>query len=405
MAVAAARTGDPMALLTRQEHAQTRKLWEEVFEEDTEQFLDYYERYVADHNLIFAEREKVEIVSMVQLNPYRVHMGAAEADSYYIVAVATRESCRHQGRMRRLLTEAMNHMYQEKVPFTFLMPASESIYLPFDFVTVYHQSLFTYGAEMDVDTDRPWHCVPCCRDQLRELAEWSEAFLQRHSDISTVRTEDYYKRIWKEQESMNGQILLLYEKEQLRGYCFSGYEGSAESWEIAVEKDRPEEQGAADHREISHYQAAANRRAAEALTHWFGEKKQLPVRICGFLPGSGVEGIPTRELSSRPMTMVRIVNLEAFVSRLRGKNPVQFALRVKDPVIQENCGLFRFELGRESSALIRLNEKEERSQADGEVPEVTISELAAALYGVERNEKIPQREIRLLSRVYLNEIV
>ena len=143
----------------------------------------------------------------------------------------------------------------------------------------------------------------------------------------------------------------------------------------------------------------------EALTRWFGEKKQLPVRICGFLPGSGIEGIPVRELSSRPMTMVRLVNLEAFVSRMRAKNPVQFVLRVNDPIIPENCGVFRFELGRESSTLTRLKEGQEQIQADVEIPEVTISELAAVLYGVERNEKIPEREICLLSRVYLNEIV
>lgn len=258
-----------MAVLKKTEWKKARKLWEEVFDEDTEQFLDYYECYVADHNLIFAEQEQGKIVSMVQLNPYRVHMGDQKADSYYIVAVATGEEYRHQGRMRRLLTEAMNHMYQKEIPFTFLMPASESIYLPFDFVTVYHQSMFTYGAEMDVQPDGSWHCVPCRRDQLQELAEWSDAFLRKHSDVVTVRTEDYYKRIWKEQESMNGQILLFYEKEQLRGYCFTGYEGSAESWEIAV-TDEPQSSKSYVFGEESRRQAAANRRAMEALTRWFG---------------------------------------------------------------------------------------------------------------------------------------
>ena len=403
-----------MAILAKTERKKARKLWEEVFEEDTEKFLNYYDRYVADHNQIFAEEEAGDVVSMVQLNPYRVRMGEAEADSYYIVAVATRESCRHQGRMRRLLTEALQQMYQEKVPFTFLMPASEAIYLPFDFVTVYRQSLFTYGAVMGADTDRSWHCVPCRRDQLKELAVWSDAFLQKHSDVSTVRTEDYYKRIWKEQESMNGQILLFYDKESLKGYCFSGYEGSAESWEIAVadetrsvESHSFEEEGrrqAKDNQKASHDQAMANRRAVEALTRWFGERKQLPVRICGFLPGSYIEGIPMNEMSVRPMTMVRIVNLEAFVSRLRAKKTVKFVVRVKDPILPENSGTFCFELGREHSALIRIKEAD-LIQPDLEVPEMSISELAAALYGVERNEKIPQRDICLLERVYLNEIV
>lgn len=394
-----------MAVLEQTEWKKARKLWEEVFEEDTEKFLDYYETYVADHNKIFAEEEAGEVVSMVQLNPYRVHMGEAEADSYYIVAVATRESCRHQGHMRRLLTEALQSMDQEKIPFTFLMPASESIYLPFDFVTVYRQSMFTYGAEMEADTDRPWHCVPCGREQLKELAEWSDAFLKKHSEVSTVRTEDYYKRIWKEQESMNGQILLFYEGSQMKGYCFTGYEGSGEAWEIAVEADVPEGQSTADGQAAYHYQAAANRRAAEALTLWFGEKKQLPVRICGFLPGSGIEGIPARELSSRPMTMVRIVNLEAFVSRLRAKNPVQFVVRIKDPILPENCGTFCFEVGREHATLTRMEENAEQTRDVEKIPEMTISELAAALFGVERNEKIPQSDICLLKHVYLNEIV
>ena len=394
-----------MAILEHTEWKKARKLWEEVFEEDTEKFLDYYEDYVADHNQIFAEEEAGDVVSMVQLNPYRVHMGEAEADSYYIVAVATRESCRHQGRMRRLLAEALQQMYQEKIPFTFLMPASESIYLPFDFVTVYRQSLFTCGVVIPGSNDNCWHCIPCRWEQLKELAEWSNVFLQNHSEISTVRTEDYYKRIWKEQESMNGQILLFYEGSQIKGYCFTGYEGSGEAWEIVVEADNPEEQTGSELRAASDSQALANRRAVEALTRWFGEQDQLPMRICGFLPESYIDGIPLSEMTYRPMTMVRIVNLEAFVSRIRAKKPVQFVLYIKDPIIPENCGTFCFEVGREDATLTRMEANTEQNKGAGEIPELTISELAAALYGVERNEKIPQSDICLLEPVYLNEIV
>ena len=394
-----------MAILEHTEWKKARKLWEEVFEEDTEKFLDYYEDYMADHNQIFAEEEAGDVVSMVQLNPYRVHMGEAEADSYYIVAVATRESCRHQGRMRRLLAEALQQMYQEKIPFTFLMPASESIYLPFDFVTVYRQSLFTCGVVIPGSNDNCWHCIPCRWEQLKELAEWSNVFLQNHSEISTVRTEDYYKRIWKEQESMNGQILLFYEGSQMKGYCFTGYEGSGEAWEIVVEADNPEGKTGSELRAASDSQALANRRAVEALTRWFGEQDQLPMRICGFLPESYIDRIPLSEMTYRPMTMVRIVNLEAFVSRIRAKKPVQFVLYIKDPIIPENCGTFCFEVGRENATLTRMEENTEQNKGAGEIPELTISELAAALYGVERNEKIPQSDICLLEPVYLNEIV
>lgn len=383
-----------MALLTRTERKEARKLWEEVFPEDTGQFLDYYEQYVADHNRIFGEKENGELVSMVQLNPYKIQMGEERADSYYIVAVATREACRHQGRMRRLLIEAMRTMYQEEIPFTFLMPASEAIYRPFDFVTVYRQTIFTMGAEMG--TEARWHCRPCDRRQLKELAVWSEHYLRKHCRVFTVRSKEYYERIWKEQESMNGQILLFYEKEELKGYCFSGYEGSAEAWELAVEAKAAKQ--CDDSMTDDRQEEMANRRAIEALTRWFGERHQLPVRICGLLPGSGIEGVPHKEIASRPMTMVRIVNLKALVRRLRARKSVEFVLTVQDPLLEENCGTFRFEIGPERSRLIRISEQKN-------VPEVTVAELAAALFGAEKNEKIPQEDICLLNGVYLNEIV
>lgn len=116
-----------MAVLEKTEWKKARKLWKEVFVKITEQFLDYYECYVADHNLILAEREEGEIVSMVQLNPYKVRMGTQKADSYYIVAVATREDCRHQGRMRRILTEALQYMDRRK--FHYLSDASFGVNL------------------------------------------------------------------------------------------------------------------------------------------------------------------------------------------------------------------------------------------------------------------------------------
>ena len=56
-------------------------------------------------------------------------------------------------------------------------------------------------------------------------------------------------------------------------------------------------------------------------------------------------------------------------------------------------------------SLTRMEANTEQNKGAGEIPELTISELAAALYGVEQNEKIPQNDIYLLEHVYLNEIV
>ena len=371
-----------MAKLERQECKLARKLWEEVFTEDTEKFLDYYEECVADHNQIFGEKEDGELVSMLQLNPYRIRIRDQEADSYYIVAVATREAFRHQGRMRRLLTEALDQMYREHIPFTWLMPASEAIYQPFDFVTVYRQSMISMGGEILKKREEDWECLPCRKEQIAELTAWSNEFLKEKTDVSTVRNEGYYRRIWKEQESMNGQIVLFYEKEQIKGYCFTGCEGSAEAWEIAVR---------------DHDQERANRKAVEALTRYFARKEQLPVRICGFLPKSGIKGMAFHELSFRPMTMIRIVNLESLVEKMRAKEPVTFELKIQDPILQKNNGTFCFEFGKEKSCCVRLEK--------ADAPEMTISELAEVLCKKRRTEKIPQDRIDLLEKLYLNEVV
>ena len=360
----------------------TRKLWEEVFTEDTKKFLDYYDSCVADHNQIFVEKEKDELVSMLQLNPYKVHIDGRDADSYYIVAVATREAYRHQGRMRRLLAEAMHQMYRERIPFTWLMPASEAIYQPFDFVTVYRQSMISIGTDISENHTENWVCRPCQKEQIPELVLWSEQFLKETSDISTVRSEEYYRRIWKEQESMNGQILLFYEKEQLKGYCFTGCEDSTEVWEIAVRDE---------------YQEKGNRKAVDALLRWFAKSAQFPIRICGFLPGSEIEGISVKEVSFRPMTMIRIVNLEAFAEYLQTSEEVIFELNIKDPILQANNGTFRFILGPENSRCVPIESTD--------APEMTISELAEAVCGKKRTDKIPQTQLHLLERIYLNEVV
>ena len=58
--------------LEQSEHDRTRRLWEEVFTEDTKAFLDYYYYIKTRDNQIYAVEEDGDICSMLQLNPYKV---------------------------------------------------------------------------------------------------------------------------------------------------------------------------------------------------------------------------------------------------------------------------------------------------------------------------------------------
>ena len=114
--------------LKQEEHGKTRKLWEEVFPEDTKAFLDYYYYIKARDNQIFVIEEDGEIRSMLHLNPYQVRIENRFFPTAYIVAVATQKPYRSRGYMGRLLHASLREMYERKMPFTFLMPAAEAIY-------------------------------------------------------------------------------------------------------------------------------------------------------------------------------------------------------------------------------------------------------------------------------------
>ena len=85
--------------LKQDEHGLTRKLWEEVFTEDTKAFLDYYYFIKTKENRIYVIEEDGEIRSMLQLNPYRIRIEAEEFPSDYIIAVSTQKEYRSRGYM------------------------------------------------------------------------------------------------------------------------------------------------------------------------------------------------------------------------------------------------------------------------------------------------------------------
>ena len=64
--------------LEQSEHDRTRRLWEEVFTEDTKAFLDYYYYIKTRDNQIYAVEEDGDICSMLQLNPYKVVVEGTE---------------------------------------------------------------------------------------------------------------------------------------------------------------------------------------------------------------------------------------------------------------------------------------------------------------------------------------
>ena len=139
--------------LTQEEHGNTRPVWEEVFADDTKAFLDYYYYIKTRDNEIYTVEEDGQLCSMLQLNPYTLNIVNNSFPGAYIIAVATREPYRGRGYMGALLRTALNDMYAKKMPFTFLMPAAEAIYTPYDFRFIYTQNIGRITLEDEADAD------------------------------------------------------------------------------------------------------------------------------------------------------------------------------------------------------------------------------------------------------------
>lgn len=172
--------------LCQEEKKRSRNLYEKVFSEDSVRFVDYYYTCKVKDNRILVLEQDGEIVSMLHRNPYTMIVNGYEVPADYIVAVATREDCRHRGYMRSLLECALQDMNAVGMPFAFLMPASESIYAPFDFVWICPY------------TDLPPRVV-------RMDAEAQNRYLAARYQMFCKRDDRYMENLKAEQEAEAGE--------------------------------------------------------------------------------------------------------------------------------------------------------------------------------------------------------
>ena len=205
--------------LRSEEHIRTRRLWEEIFTEDTPQFLDYYYSVKATNNEIYVIEDGDEIVSMVHLNPYQMRVEDKLYHTHYIVAVATKESYRKQGFMRLLLNHVMQVLTDRGEPFAFLMPADEAIYKPFGFEFIYEQKREKVSGKKC--EDGTLEVVEASSEQCKAIAEFANEMLKSYN-VVTWRGEEYYKMILSEQVSENGGILFAKRYGKIEGvFCYA----------------------------------------------------------------------------------------------------------------------------------------------------------------------------------------
>ncbi|MGN0307456.1 MAG: GNAT family N-acetyltransferase [Lachnospiraceae bacterium] len=349
--------------LTGEACKNTRNLWEGVFQEDSPEFVDYYYENKAAGNIAYVAGEE-PYEAMLFRTPYPVQIQDKLKTISYIVGVATREEYRHKGRMTALLMTAMEEMYRERLPFTFLMPANPAIYEPFDFVYVYERPQWSFWEEefplrvlepiMGTETallqgeeevnhlsieesgslkagSRLYSMSGRCTGEevtcrlCEQLAEFANEQLAKKHKIYVKRNAKYYKRQLKELQAQNGDIFLLEKDGKLQGFFLYAREGK----EIALQ--------------------------------------ELLERDDGSFPF-----IRMKE-EKKPIIMARIVHLEEMMKLVRSPENKAVLIDIDDPLLAENEGLYLWELTPYGSRVTR--QKESRP---AEV-RMTVSELTPYL--------------------------
>lgn len=338
-----------MRYLNVSERALSRALWEEAFPEDSKAFTDYYfSEKIKDNRILVLENDG-RIDAMLQRNPYTLQVKDEQWAVDYLVGVATRKECRHRGYMRKLLGKMMADMKKEQMPFCFLMPADEAIYRPFGFTFIYDQPYLEWCEE-----ERLTKKTVQSEEMLKQLEVWLDRWLSEHDQVYAVRTAEYLKRLLMELASEQGTLQMVFDGERLIG---------AESF-------------------------------------WGLEERVLRLRY-------GEDSYVREMKPSKPAIMARIIDVERFVSviSLRSESDEQektILLRLNDPLIEANEGLWNWTLTNERSWLERAADQ----TADAEL-ELTITELTTWLFGYEVPESAAAFEhmVQTLEGVFLDEIV
>ena len=407
-------------LLKQQEHGKTRLLWEKVFQEDSKAFLDYYYFFKTRENSVYVVEEDEEIRSMLQLNPFLIQVGEGQFDGRYIIAVATEESYRKRGYMGMLLRKAMQAMYQEKQPFTFLMPAAEAIYTPYDFRFVYDQNVWKYT----VVEKQEQKSLPVSEAGIGDGADLAAFFMEYFSErfqIYAVRDEQYYQTMLFEQQSENGGIAILKRSEKIVGCFLYGDEDGLEIREPLYLKEYETE-----------FWAAVGK-----ICEKHGQKEALV-----YAGISEEEKIGTVEFQKKkPTIMVRILHLESLLRLLKTKagEQIDCSFAVLDSILTQNSRVWKLQ----SSPIGKIEEGEDTVKEADVAKEVekqrssdcetkiyvretedsegvlSIAALTSLLFGYKSVEEVAEepdvflserlkgelKKIQLFDKIYLNEIV
>lgn len=355
------------------------RLWQECFG-DSGSYTDFYFEWVVPYNRIYTLYKEGKLCSMLHLNPYTFEIWEVEVKADYIVGVATKAEERRKGYMGLLINEALDTMYKEDKPFTYLMPAAESIYYPYDFRSVYFQEdwmgkIKKYGQDIKGSTEA--ELVKLGMSDLEErriLTEFTEELLKKYRKYYILRSRKYYEKLLSEMESGQGGIAVIKKNGIPVGYAAYMLEDGLQIAECLYEPDFEKEVFQCLYQEFSSH---------------------IRVEADGF----------------KPSIMMRIVNLKVFLEGLTASEEVALIIEAKDDRISYNNKRMLLTLNEDGGCVVDSDERPHLYGDIGDLTRLFYGQLEAketkALIQSEKKEEVMKllSKINLYKDVFINDVV
>ncbi len=343
-----------------------KKLWENNFD-DTAKYVKYYFDDRWKESITFLCDDK----SMLHLNPYDIKLFGEKKTIFYIVGVCTDKEYRHKGYMDFMLKTVFGKLYNENVPFVYLMPASEKIYTPYGFRGMYNVTSFK--ALKKDDCGKVYNdCIESCdikefddlskREKI-ELSNYAAMKLEREFECFVDRDNSYFEHKNKEMKACEGSVLILMRDGEVMGYAMYLCEDEPEVVEIVADKEDTD----IFVEKLFDYAANDTENKAAEMKIIFDESYFIKEQNKSF-------AFFISEENTGKMLMARIIDIRAFVGMIKLKGCAEeYYIEITDDFIKENNG--RWDIILSDKSVIKRGKSDENKYQ-----KLTIAEFEDILF-------------------------
>ncbi|MEG0050605.1 MAG: GNAT family N-acetyltransferase [Terrisporobacter sp.] len=331
-----------------------RELWGYCFN-DGPKFTDYYfeDKYDKDNTVVV--EDEGEIVSSLQLNQYNLQLNNKLYDASYVVGVSTFPEARGKGYMKHLMDFTLNELYRKNQLVSILMPIDYRLYRKYGYEHCYDQLEY----DLDIEDLRIFKTSGSMKkaneNHIDKMIHIQEEFL---NDVNgnIERKKVYYKSVFKEVNSENGNIY-LHEGKKYDGYII--YFINGENMFV---------------KELYYTNMDSLKSMLKFIYNHNTQCKKVTISAPVNDKIRFILANPkTSTIKIKPFMMGRIINFEKYVESLDIESNMEFDINIllNDDFIKENNHIFK----------LKLKDNKISVERGGFVPHVefdinTISQLA-----------------------------